>query len=157
MGSKILIVDDHEVVRQGIRTILRARPQWEVCGEAVNGRDAIEKTRSLDPDVIIMDITMPEMSGIEATREISKLKLRAAVLVFTMHESKNLAATVQEAGARGFVLKSHAARDLLDALEALMNGGTFFGPDAEKTSKAKEEPGNRSFMLRTSLRLGWLS
>jgi len=157
MGSKILIVDDHEVVRQGIRTILRARPQWEVCGEAVNGRDAIEKTRSLDPDVIIMDITMPEMSGIEATREISKLKLRAAVLVFTMHESKNLATTVQEAGARGFVLKSHAARDLLDALEALMNGGTFFGPDADKTSKAKEEPGNRSFMLRTSLRLGWTS
>jgi DNA-binding NarL/FixJ family response regulator len=157
MGSKILIVDDHEVVRQGIRTILRARPQWEVCGEAVNGRDAIEKTRSLDPDVIIMDITMPEMSGIEATREISKLKLRAAVLVFTMHESKNLATTVQEAGARGFVLKSRAARDLLDALETLMNGGTFFGPDADKTSKAKEEPGNTSFMLRTSLRLGWAS
>jgi len=120
MGSRILIVDDHEVVRQGIRTILRARPQWEVVGEAVNGRDAIEKAQSLDPDVIIMDITMPEMSGIEATREISKLKLRSAVLVFTMHESKNLASTVQEAGARGFVLKSHAARDLLEALEALM-------------------------------------
>src|ERR1700737_815233 len=143
MGSKILIVDDHEVVRQGIRTILRARPQWEVCGEAVNGRDAIVKAESLDPDVIIMDITMPEMSGIEATREISKLKLRAAVLVFTMHESKNLAATVQEAGARGFVLKSHAARDLLDALETLMNGGTFFGPDARKAAEAGKERKDR--------------
>jgi DNA-binding NarL/FixJ family response regulator len=139
MGSKILIVDDHEVVRQGIRTILRARPQWEICGEAVNGRDAIEKARSLDPDVIIMDITMPEMSGIEATREISKLKLRASVLVFTMHESKNLATSVQDAGARGCVLKSHAARDLLDALEALMAGGTFFGPGPGKSSKSKEE------------------
>jgi DNA-binding NarL/FixJ family response regulator len=154
MESKILIVDDHEVVRQGIRTILRARPQWEVCGEAVNGRDAIEKARRLDPDVIIMDITMPEMSGIEATREISKLKLRASVLVFTMHESKNLASTVREAGARGFVLKSHAARDLLDALEALMSGGTFFGQDAGKAPKAKQEPGNRGFMLRASLRMG---
>jgi len=139
MSSKILIVDDHEVVRQGIRTILRARPHWEICGEAINGRDAIEKARNLDPDVIIMDITMPEMSGIEATREISKLKLRASVLVFTMHESKNLATTVQDAGARGFVLKSHAARDLLDALEALMAGGTFFEPDPGKLSKSREE------------------
>src|ERR1700719_230568 len=155
MGSKILIVDDHEVVRQGIRTILRARPQWEVCGEAVNGKDAIEKATALDPDVIIMDITMLEMSGIEATREITKLKLRAAVLVFTMHESKNLAATVQEAGARGFVLKSHAARDLLDALEALLTGGTFFGGDAAK-SKAKEEgSSNRGVTFRMSLRFGW--
>jgi DNA-binding NarL/FixJ family response regulator len=155
MGFKILIVDDHEVVRQGVRTILRARPQWEVIGEAVNGKDAIEKAKTLDPDVIIMDITMPEMSGIEATREITKLKLRSAVLVFTMHESKNLATTVQEAGARGFVLKSHAARDLLDALEALFGGGTFFGPDSGKGSKEKEQAGNRGLNFRLSLRLGW--
>ena len=156
MGFRILIVDDHEVVRQGIRTILRARPQWEICGEAVNGKDAIEKATKLDPDVIIMDITMPEMSGIEATREITRLKLRPAVLVFTMHESKNLAATVQEAGARGFVLKSHAARDLLDALEALLGGGTFFGGDTGK-AKTKEESGNRGMNFRISLRLGWAS
>src|SRR4029077_12804037 len=148
MGSRILIADDHEVVRQGVRTILRSRPQWEVCGEAINGRDAIEKAKTLDPDVIIMDITMPEMSGIEATREITKLKLRAAVLVFTMHESKNLASTVQDAGARGFVLKSHAARDLLEALEALLNGGTFFGPDHGKSAKGKEETGNRGWNFR---------
>jgi DNA-binding NarL/FixJ family response regulator len=103
--------------------------------------------------VIIMDITMPEMSGIEATREITKLKLHAAVLVFTMHESKNLASTVQEAGARGFVLKSHAARDLLDALEALLNGGTFFGADGGKSSKRKDEATNRGMSFRISLRL----
>jgi DNA-binding NarL/FixJ family response regulator len=154
MGFKILIVDDHEVVRQGIRTILRSRPQWEVCGEAVNGKDAIEKAKALDPDVIIMDITMPEMSGIEATREITKLGLRSAVLVFTMHESKNLSSTVQDAGARGFVLKSHAARDLLDAIDALLNGGTFFGADG-KSSKGKEEAGNRGMNFRVSLRVGW--
>jgi len=154
MGFKILIVDDHEVVRQGIRTILRSRPQWEVCGEAVNGKDAIEKAKALDPDVIIMDITMPEMSGIEATREITKLGLRSAVLVFTMHESKNLSSTVQDAGARGFVLKSHAARDLLDAIDALLNGGTFFGAD-RKSSKGKEEA--RGMNFRVSLRNGWAS
>ena len=152
MGFKILIVDDHEVVRQGIRTILRSRPQWEVCGEAVNGKDAIEKAKALDPDVIIMDITMPEMSGIEATREITKLGLRSAVLVFTMHESKNLSTTVQDAGARGFVLKSHAARDLLDAIDALLNGGTFFGADG-KSSKGKEEA--RGMNFRVSLRPIW--
>jgi len=154
MGFKILIVDDHEVVRQGIRTILRSRPQWDVCGEAVNGKDAIEKAKTLDPDVIIMDITMPEMSGIEATREITKLGLRSAVLVFTMHESKNLSTTVQDAGARGFVLKSHAARDLLDAIDALLNGGTFFGADG-KASKGKEEV--RGMNFRVSLRSGWAS
>ena len=154
MGFKILIVDDHEVVRQGIRTILRSRPQWDVCGEAVNGKDAIEKAKTLDPDVIIMDITMPEMSGIEATREITKLGLRSAVLVFTMHESKNLSTTVQDAGARGLVLKSHAARDLLDAIDALLNGGTFFGADG-KSSKGKEEA--RGMNFRVSLRNGWAS
>src|SRR6201998_1873663 len=134
MPARILIADDHEVVRQGIRTILRARPQWDICGEAVNGKDAVEQAKQLKPDAIIMDITMPEMSGIEATREITKLRLHAAVLVFTMHESKNLASTVQEAGARGFVLKSHAARDLLDALESLLKGGTFFGGETGKAA-----------------------
>jgi len=137
MPGRILIVDDHEVVRQGIRTILKARPQWELVGEAVNGKDAVDKAQKLNPDVILMDITMPEMSGIEATREISKLKLRAGILIFTMHESKNLAETVQEAGARGLVLKSHAARDLLEALETLMDGGTFFG--GQDTRKAAGE------------------
>ena len=152
MSARILIVDDHEVVRQGIRTILRARPQWEVCGEAVNGRDDIAKAQDLDPDVIIMDITMPEMSGIEATREITKLKLRAGVLVFTMHESKDLAATVKDAGARGFVLKSHAARDLLDALEALINGGTFFGADGRQSGEQTKVRTDRGLVFRVSLR-----
>ena len=138
MTARIMIVDDHEVVRQGVRTILRARPQWEIVGEASNGKEAVEQAKKLDADVIIMDITMPEMSGIEATREITKLKLRSAVLIFTMHESKNLSDTVREAGARGFVLKSHAARDLLEALEALLGGGNFFGRESSKPPEAKE-------------------
>jgi DNA-binding NarL/FixJ family response regulator len=142
MPARILIVDDHEVVRQGIRTILRARPQWEVCGEAANGSEAVQQAKALQPDVIIMDITMPLMSGIEATREITRQKLPGAVLIFTMHESANLAETVRDAGARGFVLKSHAARDLLDALEALIAGGTFFGSNSQKAAAAprKDQP-----------------
>jgi DNA-binding NarL/FixJ family response regulator len=151
MSARILIVDDHEVVRQGVRTILRARPQWDVVGEAANGKEALEQVKKLDADVIIMDITMPEMSGIEATREISKMQLRSAVLIFTMHESKNLADTVREAGARGFVLKSHAARDLLEALEVLLNGGTFFGRETPKMPETKDGPANGT-LLPTRLR-----
>src|SRR5690242_16637165 len=150
MPARILIVDDHEVVRQGIRTILKARPQWEACGEAINGKEAIAKAKTLNPDVIIMDITMPEMSGIEATRQLVKEKVPSAVLIFTMHESRNLAETVREAGARGFVLKSHAARDLLDALERLMGGGTFFGP-GESGSPAQRGPIAPSLMFRVRL------
>ena len=151
MAARILIVDDHEVVRQGVRTILRARPHWEVVGEAANGKQSLEQAKKLDPDVIIMDITMPEMSGIEATREIAKMRLRSAVLIFTMHESKNLAETVREAGARGFVLKSHAARDLLEALESLLNGGTFFGRDDVKIPETKDHPDGGA-MFRARLR-----
>ena len=150
MPAKILIVDDHEVVRQGIRTILKARPQWEVCGEAINGKEAIAKAKTLNPDVIIMDITMPEMSGIEATRQLVKEKVPSAVRIFTMHESRNLTETVREAGARGFVLKSHAARDLLDALERLMGGGTFFGP-GESGSPTRRGPVSSSLMFRVRL------
>lgn len=153
MPARILIADDHEVVRQGIRTILRARPQWDICGEAVNGRDAVEQAKQLKPDAIIMDITMPEMSGIEATREITKLRLPSAVLVFTMHESKNLADTVRDAGARGFVLKSRAARDLLEALEALLGGGTFFGPEDSTAPAIKKEETSRGTMFKIALNL----
>jgi DNA-binding NarL/FixJ family response regulator len=129
MPPKILIVDDHEVVRQGVRTILRARPQWQVCGEAMNGREAVELAGKHDPDIIIMDITMPEMSGIEATEQINRLGLRPAVLIFTMHESRSLLDVVRQVGARGLVLKSRAANDLIEALDTLMAGGTFFGAD----------------------------
>jgi DNA-binding NarL/FixJ family response regulator len=136
--AKLLITDDHEVVRQGVRTILKNRPQWEICGEAVNGKDAIDKAQKLRPDIIIMDITMPEMGGIEATREITRVNPSIAILVFTMHESSHLAQTVREAGARGIVLKSHAARDLVDALETLARGGSFFGP--QSGGDPKESP-----------------
>jgi DNA-binding NarL/FixJ family response regulator len=129
MAVRILLADDHEVVRQGLRTILKARPEWEIIGEAENGQQAIDSVRDLKPDVVILDITMPIMSGLEATQSICNLRLGTHVLIFTMHDSKSLIKAVRKAGADGYVLKSRAARDLIRAVEAMLGGGTFFGPE----------------------------
>jgi len=144
MASRILIADDHEVVVQGIRTILQARPDWEICGEAANGAEAVRMAQALRPDAIIMDITMPVTNGLLATREIINLGIKAPVLIFTMHDSKGLIESVKSVGGKGIVLKSTAARDLIEALEALLGGGTYFHisttqPPPEK--KAGPKPG----------------
>ncbi|MDP9338297.1 MAG: response regulator transcription factor [Acidobacteriota bacterium] len=148
MPVKILIADDHEVVRQGIRTILSARPEWEICGEAVNGQEAIKLAGELQPDAIIMDITMPVMSGLEAARQLSKNKASAPILIFTMHESRSLADSVRETGARGFVFKSRAARDLIHALDILLSGGSYFGPDGDKVPPSVATPNRGISFLR---------
>jgi DNA-binding NarL/FixJ family response regulator len=138
MAARILIADDHEIVRQGVRALLNSwRPEWEICGEITNGKDAIEAVKALEPDVVILDITMPVMSGLEAAPRIIKLGLGCRILIFTMHESTRLGTEVREAGAQGFVLKSRAARDLVVALDSLLAGGTFFG--GPKESEVKEE------------------
>jgi DNA-binding NarL/FixJ family response regulator len=133
----ILIVDDHEIVREGVRTLIaRSRPLWRICAEAETGEQAIEKAQSLKPDVIVLDITMPKVSGLEAASRISALHLGSRVLMFTMHESKRLATEVRIAGAHGLVLKSQAARDLIRAIDHLLSGGTFFATDAELQNSA---------------------
>jgi DNA-binding NarL/FixJ family response regulator len=121
-----LIADDHEVVRQGIRALLETHEGWVVAGEAVTGRQAVEKARQLRPDLVIMDITMPEMNGLEATRQIRKELPEAEVLVLSVHDSEQLVREVLEAGARGYVLKSDAGRDLLAAVETLCHHKPFF-------------------------------
>lgn len=137
MNPKILIVDDHEIVREGIRTLLgRSRPGWEICGEAPNASEALEKVKSLDPDIVILDITMPGMSGLEAAARMNKLGIRAKVLIFTMHDSQRLAKEVRDVGARGYVLKSQAARDLVQAIERILAGGTFSIASAEPATSA---------------------
>lgn len=139
MSAKILIVDDHEVVREGIRTLItRARPQWDVCGEATNAREAIEASKTLKPDVTVLDITMPGMSGLEAASSIFALGSR--VLMFTMHESEHLATEVARAGAQGFVLKSQAGKDLIRAIERLLGGGTFFGSESNPPQNVPGQP-----------------
>lgn len=150
MPARILVADDHEVVRQGVRAILQARPDWEICGEAGDGREAIRLTKQLHPDVVVMDITMPNMSGLEASQEIAKLELRSRVLIFTMHESKSLGPSVRKAGAQGYVVKSRAAHDLIDALDRLLEGGTFFDNPTPSDAKQEEKPG-RSIIFRQAL------
>jgi DNA-binding NarL/FixJ family response regulator len=134
--TRILIVDDHEIVRQGVRTILKhSRPDWEICGEATDGEQAIEAVKSLKPDVVILDVTMPNMNGLEATPKILKHS-NAHVLIFTMHESERIANEVGSVGAHGYVQKSQAGRDLVVAIETLLTGGTFFsGKSNRKPSK----------------------
>ena len=130
MPSKILVVDDHEIVREGIRTLIgRSRPEWEICGEARNGEEALEAVSTLKPDVVILDITMPKMSGLEAAPRIAKLGLGCRVLMFTMHDSDRLSIEVRQAQAQGLVLKSQAARDLVRAIDRLLAGGTFFASE----------------------------
>jgi DNA-binding NarL/FixJ family response regulator len=141
--AKIVIVDDHEIVREGIRTLIaRSRPEWKIVGEASSGAQAIEICKTLKPDVLVLDITMPGMSGLEAALKIAELELSCRVLMFTMHESERLAAEVRHAGAQGLVLKSQAARDLVRAIDCLLAGGTFFGtePDPEKNTPTRLPP-----------------
>jgi DNA-binding NarL/FixJ family response regulator len=128
----ILIVDDHEVVRRGLRALIESHPGWEVCGEAANGREAVEKARKLKPNVVVMDIAMPELNGLEATRQILKDIPRTIVLILTVHESEQLVREVLKAGAQGYVLKSDAGRDLVSAIEALSQQKVFFTSSVAK-------------------------
>jgi two-component system nitrate/nitrite response regulator NarL len=151
MPVRILVVDDHEVVRQGVRTILSTRPEWEICGEAVNGQEAVKLAEQLRPDAIIMDITMPVMSGLEAARQITKDKNSPPILIFTMHESRSLADSVRETGARGFVFKSRAAHDLIHALDVLLQNGTYFGPNGDKKDSPVKDNTNRGISFLRAL------
>jgi len=125
---QILIADDHEVARRGIREVLESHPGWEVCAEAKDGREAVEYAANLKPDVILLDIGMPNLNGLEAARQILATSPDVAILILTMHDSDNVVREVLRAGARGFLLKSDAGRDLLNAVDALQRQRTFFTP-----------------------------
>jgi DNA-binding NarL/FixJ family response regulator len=123
---QILIADDHEIVRHGVRSLLLDHAGWDVCGEATNGREAVEKAAALKPDVVVLDIGMPNLNGLDAARDILRAEPQTAVLILTIDESEQVMREVLNAGARGFVLKSDAARDLVAAVEALQEHRTFF-------------------------------
>ena len=123
---RILIADDHELLRDGLRARLEKHEGWSVCCESVNGREAVKNATELEPDVVILDVSMPELNGIEATRQIRKLCPKTQVLILTMQESEGLVREVLAAGARGFVLKTDTSRLLVAAVEALAQGKPFF-------------------------------
>jgi DNA-binding NarL/FixJ family response regulator len=122
---QILVADDHEVVRHGLRAILERQAGWVVCGEARTGRDAVAMAVDLRPDVVVLDLSMPELNGLEATRQIRQL-VPAKILILTIHEADQLVVEVLEAGAHGFVMKTDAGRTLVAAIRTLLAGEEFF-------------------------------
>jgi DNA-binding NarL/FixJ family response regulator len=123
---RILIADDHESVRKGVCVILGTRGDIEVCGEAVNGREAIAKALELKPDLIILDVTMPVVNGIDAAEVIRKSLPRVPILFLSMHENRQIIAEAKRIGVRGYVRKSDAAATLLNAIDALLRNEPFF-------------------------------
>jgi DNA-binding NarL/FixJ family response regulator len=128
MKLRILIADDHEVVRGGLSELLQAHEDWEICGEAKDGREAVEMARTLKPDVAIVDIGMPNLNGLAATRQLAEQNPKLKIIVLTITDSDHVIREALDAGARGFVLKSDAARDLVSAVEALLRNRMFFTP-----------------------------
>jgi DNA-binding NarL/FixJ family response regulator len=125
---RILIADDHEVARKGIRALLESHVGWEVCGEARDGREAVDCASRLKPDVLLLDIGMPNLNGLDAARQILAVTPEARILILTVHDSEQVVREVLAAGARGFLLKSDAGRDLVAAVEAMQHRRTFFTP-----------------------------
>jgi two-component system NarL family sensor kinase len=123
---RILIADDHEVMRRGVRGLLESHDEWAVCGEAFEGKEAVLKSRELRPDLIIMDINMPGLTGIDAALQIRRENPAAKILFFSVHESVQTVREVLNAGAQGYVAKSRAGHDLIDAVRNVLDGGTFF-------------------------------
>lgn len=130
---RILLADDHEIIRGGLISLLTAQPGWTVVGQASTGVEAVRLARELKPDIIIMDMTMPELNGLEATRQIIQELPHAEILILTVHGSEKLLRDVQEAGARGFVLKNEASRVMAQAVQSLAQHRPFFRLSPETT------------------------
>jgi DNA-binding NarL/FixJ family response regulator len=139
---RILIADDHAMVRQGVRTVIERQPHWDLCGEAANGRQALELAEATSPDVAIIDVSMPQLNGLDVTRALRQSTPKTKVLILTMHNSETLAQEVLEAGASGYLLKSDAAELLPRAIATIVAGKVFVTPQwAHLTSQAATRNG----------------
>ena len=167
MKLRILIADDHELVRRGARALLNARNDWRVVGEAANGREAVEKAIKLRPDVAVVDISMPELDGVEVVRQIREAVPDAKVLVLTMHESGQMVRHALEAGARGYLLKSDLSDCLTKAVRAIADGKRFLTPRVSEivlegflkttTEYPQREPTGARISLRETEIIGLLA
>lgn len=125
-AARILIADDHDIVRKGLRALVQEEPSWQVVADVQDGRSAVAKTQELKPDIAILDIAMPSLNGLDATKQIMKVNPDTKVLILTMHDSEQLIQHVLNAGARGYLMKTDAGHDLVVAIRALLLGQTFF-------------------------------
>src|SRR5260370_11626743 len=146
MPVRILVEDEHRIVRHGLRTLLGGRPEWEIIDEAEDGIEAVEKADRLKPDVVVLDVSMPRMDGLEACRRIRKSVPRSEVLIVTQHDSPQMMREALGAGARGYIVNSDAARDLLAALQAVSQHRPFIAQDRRQV-RDSEGTGTR-FSLR---------
>jgi DNA-binding NarL/FixJ family response regulator len=126
---RILIVDDHEAIRQGLRTILENHQGWQIVGEASNGREALRLAHETSPHIAILDYSLPQMNGLELTRNIKHELPRTEIVIYTMHDEESILTEVLHAGARGYVLKSDPSRNIVSAVEALAKGKPYFSPE----------------------------
>ena len=153
MPVRILVADDHHVVRTGLRALLESKSGWQVCAEAANGREAVEKARELTPDVAVLDIGMPLLNGVEATRQIRKLSPKTEILILTMHDSDLLVQEVLAAGALGYILKDDADRNLIAAVDSLRRHKPFLSSRvSEAALSAGVTEGERSSRSRLTPR-----
>jgi DNA-binding NarL/FixJ family response regulator len=127
---RILVADDHDLLRRGVKTLLQSHAGWEVCGEAHTGREAVAKAKELKPDIVILDISMPDLNGLDAAKRIRKDSPDTEVLILSVHFSDQLIREILEAGVRGYVVKSDSDRDLVIAVETLADHKPFFTPRA---------------------------
>ena len=146
---RVLVVDDHEVVRRGVRSLL-SQSNYDVCGEAVDGRDALEKARQLKPDVIVMDVSMPNRNGLEATREIRNVLPDSEVLMLSQHNAPAMVREAFKAGARGYVVKSSMAKDLLTALDKVSRHETFFDQAITEIADESGHTDAQEILLRSA-------
>jgi DNA-binding NarL/FixJ family response regulator len=139
-GLRIFLADDHSLVRRGIRSLLGVHSEWEVCGEATDGKEALEKVNQLNPDVLILDINMPELNGLEVTRRVHRMCPKVEVLVLTVQDSEQAMKQALEAGARGYMLKSDAGNELLAAVETVRRHHLFLSSQTSRMLRESSAP-----------------